>query len=136
MHQHPKQHRKSFGKSSRKRNKKAGLPKKPSAMPQAGFGQAPNDGGGFLTLLLQRIGWAELHGLNRRKHGAGRPAQVLSRGQLLAALLFHYTVTWTGSFAEHLFWLLGIEIAESTLSERRQTLPFEGFQELLKRLLG
>jgi hypothetical protein len=135
MHQHPKRHRKSFGQSSRKRNKKAALPRKPSATPQAGFAQAPNDGGGFLTLLLQRIGWAELNGLNQRKHGAGRPAHVLSRGQLLAALLFHYTVSWTGSFAEHLFWLLGIQMAESTLSERRQALPFEVFAELLKRLL-
>ncbi len=135
MHPHPKQHRKSFGQSSRKRNKKAALPKKPSATPQAGFGQAPNDGGGFFTLLLQRIGWAELNELNQRKHRAGRPAHVLSRGQLLAALLFHYTVSWTGSFAEHLFWLLGIQMAESTLSERRQALPFEVFEELLKRLL-
>lgn len=88
-----------------------------------------------MTLLLQRIGWAQLNGLDQRKHGAGRPAHILSRGQLLAALLFHYTVTWAGSFGEHLFWLLGIEMAESTLSERRQALPFEVFQELLKRLL-
>jgi Transposase DDE domain len=88
-----------------------------------------------MTLLLQRMGWAELNELDQRKHGAGRPAHILSRGQLLAALLFHYTVTWTGSFAEHLFWLLGVKMAESTLSERRQALPFEVFQQLLKRLL-
>jgi hypothetical protein len=135
MHQHPKQHRRSRGHSSRKNKTKAASSKKPSLPPPAGFGQASNDGGGFLTLLLQRIAWAELNGLNKRKHGAGRPAYVLSRGQLLAALLFHYTVSWAGSFAEHLFWLLGIQMAESTLSERRQALPFEVFEELLKRLL-
>ena len=135
MHQHPQQLRKSPGHSSRKSKTKAASSKKPSLPPAAGFGQASNDGGGFLTLLLQRIAWAELNGLNQRKHGAGRPAHVLSRGQLLAALLFHYTVSWAGSFAEHLFWLLGIQMAESTLSERRQALPLEVFEELLKRLL-
>jgi hypothetical protein len=99
------------------------------------FGQALDDSGGFMTLLLQRISWAELQGLDQRKHKAGRPPHILSRGQLLASLLFHYTVTWAGSFAEHLFCLLGIKMAESTLSERRQALPMEVFQELLKRLL-
>jgi hypothetical protein len=135
MHQHLKQHRKTFGQSSRKGSKKAALPQKTSSSPQAGFGRLPDDGGGFLTLLFQRISWAELNGLNKRKHEAGRPAHVLSRGQLLAALLFHCTVSWAGSFGEHLFWLLGIKMAESTLSERRQALPFEVFKELLQRLL-
>lgn len=88
-----------------------------------------------MSLLLERMSWAELQGLDQRRHGAGRPASVLSRGQLLAALLFHYSVTWAGSFAEHLFWLLGIRMAESTLSGRRQVLPFEVFEELLRRLL-
>jgi hypothetical protein len=88
-----------------------------------------------MTLLLQRMGWKELNGLQQRKGQAGRPVHKLSRGQLLAAILFHYTVTWAGSFAEHLFWLLGIQMAEGTLSERRQALPFEVFEELLRRLL-
>lgn len=94
-----------------------------------------DDGGGFLSLLLQRIGWDALNGLNQRKHGAGRPVRVLDRGQLLAALVFHYTVSWAGSFAEHLFCLLGIQMAESSLSQRRQALPFEVFTELLRRVL-
>ena len=88
-----------------------------------------------LSTFTQRIGWKELEGLNQRKNGAGRPAHELSRGQLLSALLFHYTVSWAGSFAEHLFWLLGITMAESTLSERRQALPLEVFVELLQRVL-
>jgi hypothetical protein len=99
------------------------------------FGQAPQDGGGFMSLILARIGWAELDGLKQRRHGAGRPAHVLSRSQLLVGLLFHYTVTWSGSFAEHLFCLFGIPMAESSLSERRQVLPFAVFAELLQRLL-
>jgi hypothetical protein len=107
---------------------------KPAA-PPAALNELREDGGGFLTLLLSRIGKEELNGLQQRKHAAGRPAQTLSRGQLLAAILFHYTVTWAGTFGEHLFWLLGIKTTESNLSERRQALPFVVFQELLQRVL-
>ncbi len=77
-----------------------------------------------MSLLLHRIGWCDLNGLQQRKHAAGRPVQVLSRGQLLAGILFHYTVTWAGTLGEHLFWLLNITVSESNLSERRQALPF------------
>src|SRR5580704_253851 len=134
MRTHLKSNRKSSGKSSRKGpTKKASQPK--PAPPPVGFGQPPQDCGGFMTLLLERIGWEELNGLKQRKHGAGRPDHVISRAQLLAGLLFHYTVSWAGSFAEHLFWLLGIKMAESSLSERRQALPFEVFEELLRRVL-
>jgi hypothetical protein len=97
--------------------------------------QPSEDGGGFLSLLIQRIGWEDLNGLNQRRHRAGRPAHQLSRGQLLAALIFHYTTTLAGSFAEHVFCLLNITMAESSLSERRQTMPFEVFKELLRRVL-
>jgi hypothetical protein len=95
-----------------------------------------DDIGGFLSLLLRRIGWEELEELNQRKHRAGRPVNRLSRGQLLAALVFHYTVSWAGSFTEHLFCLLSIQMANSTLSERRQVLPFEVFAQLLRRVLS
>jgi hypothetical protein len=97
--------------------------------------QGRTDGHDFLSLMLQRLGWEQLDGLNQRKHGAGRPARVLSRGELLVGLVFHCTVGWAGSFAEHLFCLLGIQMAESSLSERRQALPFEVFRELLRRVL-
>lgn len=107
----------------------------PRAAVKLSADQARTDSGGFLSLVLQRIGWEQLEGLNQRKHGAGRPTQVLSRGQLLVGVLFHYTVSWTGSLAEHLFCLLGIQMAESTLSERRQALPWEVFGELLRRIL-
>ena len=88
-----------------------------------------------MTLLLNRIAWSQLEGLQARKHKAGRPAHDLSRGQLLAAILFHYTVTWAGTLAEHLFWLMGIQMSDGTLSEWRQALPFVVFEELLRRLL-
>lgn len=88
-----------------------------------------------MTLLLQRVSWAELGGLDQRKHNSGRAPHLLSRAQLLAALLFHYTVDWAGTFGEHMFCLLGFKMAESTLSQRRQALPFVVFQELLRRVL-
>ena len=99
------------------------------------FGEMPEDAGGFMTLLLDRIGRTELDALDQRTHPAGRPAHVLGRGQLLAALIFHYTVTWARSFGEHLFCLMGIRMAESTLSQRRRAVPFDVSVELLSRLL-
>jgi hypothetical protein len=140
MYKHPKVPRNAPRKSSTTKTSKRTKPKKTldrktDDQPKMGFGQAPDDHGGFMTLLLQRIGWKELEGLSQRKNGAGRPAHELSRGQLLSALLFHYTVSWAGSFGEHLFLLLGIKMAESSLSERRQALPFEVFVELLQRVL-
>ena len=135
MHKHPNKRRRACStKGSNNRTAKRVVKGKCSSGTK--LGQAPRpDGGGFLSLLLERIGWDQLNGLNQRKHGAGRPTHVLSRGQLLAAVVFHYTVGWAGSFAEHLFCMLGIQMAESTLSERRQALPFEVFGELLRRVL-
>lgn len=99
------------------------------------FGKAPEDGGGFMSLLLQAITWEDLEGLSQHRHPAGRCPHRLSRGQLLAALLFHFTVSWTGNLAEHVLWLLGIQMAPSSLSQRRQAIPFEVFKELMRRLL-
>jgi hypothetical protein len=100
-----------------------------------GFGQAPQDCGGFVSLLLQRIPWSTLEGLQQRRHKAGRRPHDLSRGQLLTAIVFHYVVTWAGTLGEHLVWLTGIGMSESTLSQRRQALPFSVFKELLQRVL-
>src|SRR5512138_559437 len=95
--------------SAKRQHRRRTEPPQFLAPPRVGFGQAPQDGGGFMSLLLARIGWKDLEGLQARKHNAGRPAHNLSRGQLLAAILFHYTVTWAGTFAEHLFWLGAIQ---------------------------
>jgi hypothetical protein len=90
---------------------------------------------GFLEVLWQRVSLEQLDALNGRRHPAGRPAHVLSRGQLLAALLFHYTVGLAGALGEHLFLLLQITMAESALSQRRQATPFSVFEELLRLVL-
>src|SRR6478609_6884767 len=78
---------------------------------------------GFLELLFERVSLEQLNALNARRHPAGRPVRRLTRGQLLAALLFHYTVSLAGALGEHLFLLLEITMAESALSERRQATP-------------
>jgi len=133
MHKrHPKQETKQSARKSQR---------KPTTnhIPQRSRCEDPevikSDSGGFLDLLSGRISWEELESLEQRRHAAGRPAQVLSRPQLLVGLIFHFTVSWAGSFAEHLFCLLQIDMAESSLSQRRQALPFAIFAELLRRIL-
>ena len=132
MHVHPKQRNKTASGKTHRKEPANRAPRRPRcedpAIPQT-------DSGGFLDLLLGRIGWAELESLNQRRHRAGRPAHALNRGQLLAAVIFHYTVSWAGSFAQHLFCLFQIDMAESSLSQRRQALPFEIFVQLLRRVL-
>lgn len=129
-------HSKPIRRSGSKKNRSGQARPSPTRPSRAKVAvESPQDGRGFLDLLLQRIGWEELNGLNQRKHAAGRPAKDLSRGQLLAALIFHYTVSWAGSLAEHLLWLLNIKMSESNLSERRQALPWVVFEELLRRVL-
>lgn len=142
MHQHPK--RKSVpsanskpasaGPGAQRQRRRVKAPEMPTP-PRVPFGQAPQDCGGFVSLLLRRIEWSALEGLQDRRHHAGRPAHNLSRGQLLTAILFHYVVTWAGTLGEHLVWLTGIRLSESTLSQRRQALPVSVFEQLLQRVL-
>jgi hypothetical protein len=134
MRKHPTAVRNTKRRKSRRSKQRVCGSRKPSPCPET-VKDLQKDGGGFLTLLLQRIGWVDLDGLNQRKHAAGRPEHRLARGQLLAATIFHYTVAWAGTLGEHLFWLLGIEMSESSLSERRQALPFTVFEQLLRRVL-
>ena len=90
------------------------------------YGGSVRSDGGFLGLLLQRIGWEELEGLEARKHRAGRRPEKLSRGRLLAGLLFHYTVSWAGTFREHLFCLFSLPMAESTVERAAPSAPLCG----------
>ena len=64
-----------------------------------------------------------------RRNARGRPAQ-LPRTTLLRAYFFHL-MNATGTFAQHLLALTGIAKSESTLSERRQVLPWEVFSRLM-----
>ena len=134
MHKHPKKVGRHTHTKSSAQIRPVRRPKKPLP-PPAVINQIRQDGGGFLSLVLGRISLGQLDELQQRKHAAGRPAHTLSRGQLIAATLFHFTVTWAGTLGEHLFWLWAIKMSESSLSERRQALPWEVFQELLRRVL-
>ena len=99
-----------------------------------GFNEAPQDHWGFFSLLLQRISWKKLNEIGTLKQ-RGRSPYKLSAAQLLVGILFHYTITGAGTLGEHLMILLGMKMAESTLSERRQALPFEVFEKLLGLVL-
>src|SRR5271154_1845322 len=132
MRTHPKTHRRN---SNRKVAPQAPSKRKRCPSPRATRAVPLTDSGGFLSLLLQRISWEELATLTQRKHQAGRRPHRLTRGQLLVGLVFHYTVGWAGTLSEHLFCCLGLQLAESTLSERRQALPFAVFADLLRRVL-
>ncbi len=134
MRKHPTSRRQTNAKKSRPLKQPVAPSRKPPASPEM-LKPLSEDGGGFLSLLLNRVDWVNLNSLQQRKHAAGRPEHRLARGQLLAALIFHYTVTWAGTLGEHLSWLLGIRMSESSLSERRQALPFTVFEELLGRML-
>ena len=87
-----------------------------------------------MELLLQRISWEKLNSLVTRS-GAGRPAYKLSVAELLSAILFHFTFSSAGTLAQHLMLLVGTKMAESSLSQRRQALPFEVFRELMRLML-
>jgi hypothetical protein len=109
--------------------------RKTPVRPPVSFDQAPKDSLGFMSLFERLISWKELCGLTARKNGAGRPTHKLSRGQLLVAIVFHYTINGAGTLAQHLLILMGISMSDGTLSERRQALPFEVFTDLLRRVL-
>lgn len=135
MRIHPKHSRKASAQKVHPAKPKKKVRRQAQVARRENFPAAPKDDGGFLSLLFQRISESELNALDQRKHGAGRPAHRLTRGQLLAALVFHYTVTWAGTFAAHLFLLLGVRMAESSLSQRRQALPLAVIVELLQKVL-
>ena len=133
--------RSGFSKQTRKSSLKKSRPKKTrstkisSARSADGYNQEPQDTVGFVALFLERISWLQLSALKARKSRAGRPAHTLSRPQLLVGIVFHYTVSLAGNFAEHLMMLTGISMAQSTLSERRQALPAAVFEQLLGLVL-
>jgi len=144
MQLHPNKKRFSKNKSSRRQHsgarstllKKAPTIKvKRAATTRALSVEQAEDCGGFLSLLGERISQSELEGLNQRNHPAGRPTYVLPRWQLVVGVLFRYTLSLAGTLGQHLWILFSIDMAESSLSERRQALPFEVFDELLKRVL-
>ena len=73
--------------------------------------------------------WEQLIGRRR-----GRPLFKLSAPGLIILLVFHFSTSFAGTLADHLL-LFGLKMSESSLSERRQSLPRRVFEELLTLIL-
>jgi hypothetical protein len=71
-------------------------------------------------------------GVWRKDRRGCKPGLPLA--QLLQALLFHFVFS-RGTFAEHLRHLFGLQLAESTLSERRTALGWQVFVQWLRQAL-
>ncbi len=67
------------------------------------------------------------------RRGRGRRPRI-PLTTLLPALIFH-VMQEMGTLAEHFFELTGQSLADSSWADRRQRLPWEVFDELLRRLL-
>src|SRR5688572_17108172 len=111
MQSHPKETRSSNNKRARGQRSggRSALPKKaPTVKVKRGAKtralpvQQAEGCGEFLSLLWDRISQSELEGLNQRSHPAGRPTHVLGRWQLVAGILFHYTLSLAGTLGQHL----------------------------------
>jgi hypothetical protein len=68
-----------------------------------------------------------------RRRGRGRRPRI-PLTTLLPALIFH-VMQEMGTLAEHFFELTGQSLADSSWADRRQRLPWEVFDDLLRRLL-
>lgn len=144
MQKHPKNRRKigrkqtsdkkSSARGTRRRRQNGSTPG--NALPtKLSAGRRPEEDVGFVSLLLERMSVEQLDGLKQRSHPAGRRAYRLQRWQLLVGILFHYSLRSAGTLGEHVGRLFNIQMAESSLSQRRQAVPFEVFRELLQRML-
>ena len=95
----------------------------------------PTSDYGFLEALGQLIAVSALEALGRlRRSPRGCPIKKLPLAALIQALLFHFLFS-TGSLAEHVRQLLGIKLAQSTLSERRAALGSKPLLECLRQAL-
>jgi hypothetical protein len=89
---------------------------------------------GFSGAFEQLLPQAKLELVSRYKATArGRPPK-LSVGQLVRSLVFHL-MSGAGNLVEHLAILTGLEMSGSSLSERRQALPWEVFAQILQLAL-
>ena len=90
---------------------------------------------GFVQALGQLIAVSALEALGRwRRSPRGCPTKKLSVAALIQALLFH-VLFCTGSLVDHVRQLLGVDLAPSTLSERRTALGSKPLVECLRLAL-
>ena len=92
-------------------------------------------GGDFKAAFQQRVGTLAFRRLVQRQvPKEGRPPK-LKLGELLMGLVFH-CLQGSGTLAQNIRILCRKQLAESSLSERRQNLPWEVFTALLGAALG
>jgi len=81
-------------------------------------------------LLPSHLSDSHLEQIRQRHHRKRGPTSVLSFSQLLRCLVYHVSMQ-TGRLEQHVQECSGLRRSRSTLSERRQALPWEMFQEIL-----
>lgn len=120
MQKHP---RKSRGRETSQRP----IPRPPAASSQ-------EDIHGFFAALFALIAPSRFDKLaDYRNSPRGRPPQ-LPLTDLLAALLFHF-LCGAGTVSEHMFQLLGRNINDSSIAERRSVLPWALWERWLRDAL-
>lgn len=96
---------------------------------------AQSQGYGFSGAVEQLLPQKKLDKVIGYKRTArGRPARLSVR-QLVCALVFHM-MSGAGSLVEHLAMLTGLKMSGSSISERRQALPWEVFRKILEVALA
>ena len=90
-------------------------------------------GGDFLGKFERLFGAFLGEFVSLQDPGRG-PEPKLSASRLLASLVYH-VMNGVGILSEHVFELCGVEIRDSSLSERRQRIGFEPFAWLMKHAL-
>lgn len=93
----------------------------------------PDGDGGFVSQFHALFGPAvtEFEALQNPDRG---PEPKLSAGNLLASLVYH-VLSKAGKFSAHVYQLFGVEIKDSSLSERRQRMGLEPFNWLMSHAL-
>lgn len=85
---------------------------------------------GFSGAFEQLLPWRTLKQASRYKSTARGRRPKLSVSQLVRGLVFH-VMSGAGTLVEHLGMLTGLEMSGSSVSERRQALPWEVFAQIL-----
>ena len=97
------------------------------------FCKHSNGDGGFLSQFNALFGSSLGEFETMQDPGRG-PKPKLAASDLLSSLVYH-VLSGAGIFSAHVYELFGVEIKDSSLSERRQRIGFEPFAWLLRHAL-
>jgi hypothetical protein len=94
-----------------------------------------NEPASFKAAFRDLLGWRTISNIMRWCGVARRRPPKLSAQQLLMALVFH-ALRGCGTLAENVRMITGKRLAQSSISERRQNLPWELFDTIMKAALS